>query len=187
MADTYIIPPKSQEEIVLDLFNFHKMVVTNLGYPVYKVEIHNSLELERLGIRLKKRQNLCISVYLTINGVAIDNCYFVVDPIDKNCYSYCLFGDSSYNNRVDLYNLGIDVYYWLRKFGYSLSYNLTLTDIFSKLLPSSKTHWEHMRHIIGCDIDWENGLFERKEKSLNILEQAEKYIRLTTDNFKTTI
>ena len=80
MAGTYIIPPKSQEEIVLNLFNFHKMVVTNLGYPVYEVEVKNSLELERVGIRIKKRQNLSIAVYLTINGIANKNCYFMVDP-----------------------------------------------------------------------------------------------------------
>lgn len=178
----------SQEEIVLNLFNFHKMVVTNLGYPVYEVEVKNSLELERVGIRIKKRQNLSIAVYLTINGIANKNCHFMVDPYLKTCYSYCLFGEYNLSGRKQLEKLGIDVDYWIKKLGYKPSYEgLTLTDIFAKLLPATTTHWEHMKYIIECDIDWHDQLFRRKEKMLGIIQQVEKYIRLTTDTFKTTI
>ena len=178
----------SQEEIVLNLFNFHKMVLTNIGYPVYEVEIHDSLELERVGILIKKRQNLSIAVYLAVNGIADKNCYFMVDPYLKTCYSYCFFGECNYSGRKELEKLGIDYEYWLKKFGYKSTYEgLGLTDIFAKLLPATITHWEHVKYIIGCDIDWHDQLFRRREKPLNIFEQAEKYIRLTTENFKTTI
>ena len=178
----------SQEEIVLNLFNFHKMVVSNIGYPVYQVDIKTSSELERLGINLKKRQNLCFTVYLTINGIASDSCYFIVNAEDKICFSYCLFTGYNYTNRPSMEALGIDYDYWRKKMGYRSNYEgLTLTDIFADLLPSGRTHWEHMRYIIGCDIDWDEKLFERKEKLLNIFEQAERYIRLLLNKFKKTI
>lgn len=180
----------SQEEIVLNLFNFHKMVVSNIGYPVYQVEIKNSEELEILGINLKQRQNLCIIVYLSVNDVTSDSCYFVVNPVDKSCYSYCFYGINGvyFSNRQTLEQLGIDIDYWNKKFNYKRNYEgLNLADIFAKLLPSNITHWEHMKYIIGCDIDWYEELFKRPEKSLNILEKVEKYVRLTTDKFKTTL
>jgi hypothetical protein len=179
----------SQEEIVLNLFSFHKMVVTNLGYPVYEVEVKNSTELERVGIRIKKRQNLSITVYLTINGIANKNCYFMVDPYLKKCYSYCFFGEYNLSGRTHLEKLGVDVDYWIKKLGYKSTYesSITLADIFTKLLPATTTHWEHMKYIIDCDIDWYDELFRRKEKMLSIINQAERYIRLTTNKFKTTI
>ena len=178
----------SQEEIVLNLFNFDKMIVSNIGYPVYQVQVNNSLDMERVGLRLKQKQNLSISVHVSINGEANKNSYFMVDPYLKTCYSYCFFGNYNLCGRRELGNLGIDYDYWLKKFGYKSTYEgLTLGDIFAKLLPATITHWEHIRYIIGCDIDWHESLFKRKERPLNIIEQMEKYIRLTTDKFKTSI